>query len=186
MHAKSLQPCSTLCDPMNCSLPGSFVHGILQARILEWVAIPLSRGSSWPRNRTQISYTTGRFFTIWTTRKVPMVHQKKKKTWGRGGLLKRNPCYSSHVRLQPTTLSSGQPPNSILWQQGIHHYLPFFFLFTNLRKYSQISHFKDTAKSSTRILMMMKKRKAKFHSMNGQNFGGKNLKTKNKWVGFTS
>ena len=62
----------------------------------------------------------------------------------------------------------------------------FFFLFTNLRKYSQISHFKDTAKSSTRILMMMKKRKAKFHSMNGQNFGGKNLKTKNKWVGFTS
>ena len=41
--------CPTLCDPMNCSPPGSSVHGILQARILEWVVIPFSRGSSWPR-----------------------------------------------------------------------------------------------------------------------------------------
>ena len=48
---KSLQLCATLCDPMNCSLPGSFVHGIFQARIMEWVAIPSSRGSSWPRDR---------------------------------------------------------------------------------------------------------------------------------------
>ena len=46
MHAKSLQSCPTLCDSMNCSPPGSSVHGILQARILEWVAIPSSRGSS--------------------------------------------------------------------------------------------------------------------------------------------
>ena len=44
--AKSLQSCLTLCDPMNCSLPGSSVHRILRARILEWVPIPLSRGSS--------------------------------------------------------------------------------------------------------------------------------------------
>ena len=44
-HAKSLQSCLTLCDPMDCSLPGSSVYGILQARILEWVAIPSSRGS---------------------------------------------------------------------------------------------------------------------------------------------
>ena len=42
-------------QPINCSLPGSSVHGILPARILEWVAIPFSRGSSWPRNETQIS-----------------------------------------------------------------------------------------------------------------------------------
>ena len=48
MHAKSLQLCLTLCDPMDCRLPGSSVHGILQARILEWVAIPFSRGSSQP------------------------------------------------------------------------------------------------------------------------------------------
>ena len=47
------QPCLTHCDPMDCSLPGSSVHGILQARILEWVAMPSSRGSSQPRDRTQ-------------------------------------------------------------------------------------------------------------------------------------
>ena len=47
------QSCPTLCDPMDCSLPGSSVHGILQARILEWVAISFSRGSSRPRDRTQ-------------------------------------------------------------------------------------------------------------------------------------
>ena len=47
--AKSLQSCLTLCNPMDCSLPGSPVHGILQARILEWVAISFSRGSSWPK-----------------------------------------------------------------------------------------------------------------------------------------
>ena len=49
------QTCLTLCSPMVCSPPGSSVHGILQARILEWVAIPFSRGSSWPRDRTHIS-----------------------------------------------------------------------------------------------------------------------------------
>ena len=48
----------TLCDPMDCRLPGSSVHGILQARILEWVALPSSRGSSWPRDRTHISYVS--------------------------------------------------------------------------------------------------------------------------------
>ena len=49
-HAKSLQSCLTLCDPMVCGMPGSSVHGILQARILEWVAMPFSWGSSWPRD----------------------------------------------------------------------------------------------------------------------------------------
>ena len=58
VHAKSPQSCLTLCDPMDCSLPGSSVHGILQARVLEWFAISLSRGSSWPRDLTHISYVT--------------------------------------------------------------------------------------------------------------------------------
>ena len=49
------QSCPTLCDPMECSLPGSSVHGIFQARILEWVAVSFSRGSSQPRNQTCIS-----------------------------------------------------------------------------------------------------------------------------------
>ena len=56
----------TLCNPMDCSLPGSSVHGILQARILEWIAIPLSRGSSQPRDWTCVSYIAG---TIWATGK---------------------------------------------------------------------------------------------------------------------
>ena len=63
---KSLQSCPTLCHPMDCSPPGSFVHGILQARILEWVAMPSSRGSSRPRDRTCVSCdscTAGGFFT---------------------------------------------------------------------------------------------------------------------------
>ena len=64
------QSCPTLCDPMDCCLPGSCVHGILQARIQEWVAIPFSRGSSQPRDRTQVSYIAGRFFTIWATREA--------------------------------------------------------------------------------------------------------------------
>ena len=53
--AKSSQSCSTLCDPMDCSLWGSSVHGILQAKILGWTAMPLSRGSSWHWDQTSVS-----------------------------------------------------------------------------------------------------------------------------------
>ena len=56
--------CPTLCDPMDGSLPGSTVHGILQARILEWAAISFSRGSSQPRDQTQVSCIADRRFTI--------------------------------------------------------------------------------------------------------------------------
>ena len=62
VHAKLLQLFPTLCDPMDCSLLGSSVHGIIQARILEWVAMPSSRGSSGPRDWSYIS-CAGRFFT---------------------------------------------------------------------------------------------------------------------------
>ena len=58
------QSCPTLWDPMDYSLPGSSVHGILQARILEWVAISFSRGSFQPRDRTQVSCIARRRFTI--------------------------------------------------------------------------------------------------------------------------
>ena len=60
----------TLCDPMDCSLPGSSVHGIVQARILEWVSMPSSRGSSQPRDRIQISLIEGGVFTVWATREA--------------------------------------------------------------------------------------------------------------------
>ena len=59
--------CPTLWDPMDCRLPGSSVHGILQVRILEWVAMPSSRESSRSRDRTQLACVAGRFFTNWTT-----------------------------------------------------------------------------------------------------------------------
>ena len=49
------QSCLTLCDPTDCTLPSSSVHGIFQARVLEWIAISFSRGSSQPRNRTLVS-----------------------------------------------------------------------------------------------------------------------------------
>ena len=58
MHAKLLQSCLTVCDPMDHSPPDSSVHRILQARILEWVAMSFSRVSSRPRDRTQVSYTS--------------------------------------------------------------------------------------------------------------------------------
>ena len=64
------QSCPTLCDPMDCSPPGSSVHGIHQARILEWIAISFSRGSSQPRDRTQVSHIVGRCFNLWASRKT--------------------------------------------------------------------------------------------------------------------
>ena len=55
---RSLQSCPILCDPMDCSSPGSSVHEILQARILEWVVVPSFRGSSQPRDQTHLSYVS--------------------------------------------------------------------------------------------------------------------------------
>ena len=64
---KVAQSCPTLCKPTDCSPPGSSVHGIHQARILEWVARPFSRGSSGARDWTQVSRVVDRFFTVWIT-----------------------------------------------------------------------------------------------------------------------
>ena len=66
MHAQLLQLCLTLGDPMDCSPPGSFVHETLQTRTLEWVAVPSSRGSSPPRNRTCVSCFAGGFIATET------------------------------------------------------------------------------------------------------------------------
>jgi len=65
MKVKVTQSCLTLCDPMDYT-----VHEILQAKILEWVAFPFSRGSSWPRNQTRVSCIVGGFFTSWATREA--------------------------------------------------------------------------------------------------------------------
>ena len=64
------QSCPTLFNPMDCSLPRSSIHGIFQARVLEWVVISFSRGSSRPRDWTQVSRIVDRCFTTWATREV--------------------------------------------------------------------------------------------------------------------
>ena len=69
------QPCLILCDSTDCSLPASSVHGILQARILQWVAIAFSRVSSQPRDWTHVSCIAGGFFTIRATREAPLKTQ---------------------------------------------------------------------------------------------------------------
>ena len=91
------QSCLTLCDPMDCrSLPCFSVHGIFQARVLEWVAISFSRGSSQPRDRTQTFCIIGRHFTVWATREV--------LTWRR--LLK---CQHPHLTFKPVNFLSPTP-----------------------------------------------------------------------------
>ena len=79
MEGLVTQACLTLCDaPMDCSLPGSSVHGISQTRILQWVAIPFSRGSSLLRHHTRMA---GIFFTVWATRGKSSIPQ----VWGLPG-----------------------------------------------------------------------------------------------------
>ena len=68
-----VQSCLTLCNFMDCSLPGSSIHGIFWARVLEWVAILFSRGSFQPRDRTQVSCIAGRCFTVWATREAQFI-----------------------------------------------------------------------------------------------------------------
>ena len=66
------QSCPPLWDCMDCSLPGSSVHGIFQVRVLEWIAISFSRGNCRPRDWTQVSRIVGRCFTVWATREAPL------------------------------------------------------------------------------------------------------------------
>ena len=72
------QSCPTFCDPMDYNLPGSLVHGILRARILEWVAISFSRGSSRQRDRTWAFHIASRFFIFWATREAQASHNLQK------------------------------------------------------------------------------------------------------------
>ena len=81
--------CPTLCNPMDCSPPGSSVHGVLQARILEWVAIPFSRGPSRPRDQSWVSHISGKFVTVWTTREALI--------WGHHHLRSRWLKHTPHV-----------------------------------------------------------------------------------------
>ena len=77
VHAKSLQSCPTLCDPKDCSLPGSSVHSSLQARILEWVAVSSSRGSSRSKDLAHISYV----YLHWQVGSLPPEHPFNQFRW---------------------------------------------------------------------------------------------------------
>ena len=70
-----VKSCPTLCDPVDCSLPGSPLHGIFQAIVLEWIAISFSRGSSRPGDRTRVSCIVDRRFTVWATRAVQAIRE---------------------------------------------------------------------------------------------------------------
>ena len=98
------QSCPTLCDPMDCSLSGSSVHGIFQARVLEWIAVSFSRGSSQPRNRSRVSHIAGRYFTIWANREAQprLKPQLNSKMWPNTELEAKEKMllsHFSHVRL---------------------------------------------------------------------------------------
>ena len=76
MKVKGSQSCPTFCHPM-----GYTVHGILQARLLEWVAFPFPRGSSQSRDRTRVSHTAGEYFTSWATRRTCWIPRITVKSW---------------------------------------------------------------------------------------------------------
>ena len=93
------------------SPPDSPVYGIFQARLLEWLTIPFSRESSWPRDRTQVSCITGRFFTIWTTREAPSPTNNTHKL----------PIYPTlRILFLPFQFSYSAPPNPAVSLLTLH------------------------------------------------------------------
>ena len=130
------QSCLTLFNPVDGSLSGSSVHGLLQVRILEWVAIPFSRGSSQPRDQIRVSPVAGTFFTVWVIREA-LVNMTKlilnPVDQHRGIIALDNICkalsYSLvlHGRCRVTLV----PPNSVL--------LPSPTLYPNSKNYRQFN-----------------------------------------------
>ena len=112
------QSCPTFCDPMDCSLPGSSVHGIFQARVLEWVAIFFSRGSSQSRDQTQVSRIAGRSFTLWATREDVETLEVLPCWWQMKSQLKSSSqdrqCQQHHIphRVQHALLPTPSDPGS--------------------------------------------------------------------------
>ena len=105
------QSCPTPCDLMDYSPPSSSVHGIVQAKILEWVAIPFSRVSFWPRNQTWVSCIARRFFTVWATREalVWLWNGPNSRLHNTALVQQRN-----HPIVLPTFRKGGFPKGSVL------------------------------------------------------------------------
>ena len=94
--------CQTLGDPIDCTPPGSSVHGTLQARILQWVAILFSKGSSQPRVQTQVSCTAGGFLPIWVTREALVCYsmEMRRFTYLLSKYLRHNHCAGHRVTIR--------------------------------------------------------------------------------------
>ena len=108
------QACPTVCDPLDCSLPGSSVLGIFKARILEWVCISFSRRSSRPRGWTWVSHIVGRCFTVWATREVNEAGQRLIEFCQENALVIMNTFFQQHKRRFCTwTSPDGQHQNQI-------------------------------------------------------------------------
>ena len=147
MFCISHQSCLTLCNPLDCSPQGSSVHGIFQARIVEWVAISFSRESSQPRNQTCVTYVSciaSRFFTCWATREAHSVTETDLIV--RPFTLSKicfpltfhgSVCFSWAIQRPKCGLSSigrhasiwGQLPTLTPWEEALlTHYLPHWCL----------------------------------------------------------
>ena len=143
------QLCPTLCDPMDCSLLGSSVHGIFQAIVLEWIAISFSRGSSQPRDRTQVSRIVDRRFTIWATRdqksRVQIQSTSTKYSWVAPRRVESSHtsdqtcalCIGSQIRIHWTTrevltwlLSSAKGPSWLPLESYSPHHIPRLCIFS--------------------------------------------------------
>ena len=106
------QSCPALCDPMDYSPPGSSDHGILQARLLEWVVLPFSRGSSPPRDTTRVSPVVGGFFTIWATGEATREQANLQREAGQGqrwisNCVSLTPCSMTPANIDGCALPGG-------------------------------------------------------------------------------
>ena len=113
-ESEDAQSCPIRSDPMDCNPPGSSVHGIFQAKVLEWVAISFSRGSSWSRDQTQVSRPVGRRFTVWATREV-QIFQRCYQNEGKGKSTQCDPVWS---RQWPSWGAAGRRSQTIMEKVG--------------------------------------------------------------------
>ena len=120
--------CPTLYNPMDCSLPGSSVHGILSARILEWGAMSSSRGSSQPRDPTQVSHITGWFSTSWATREALQDLCRYQNLWILKSFIE-NGVINTVCPLYPRMQNSLMQRTNCTGQDSSHHqsYPPYLF-----------------------------------------------------------
>ena len=163
------QSCWTLYYPVDCSPPGFSVHGILQAKILQWVAIPSSRGSSQPRDQIQVSHIAGRFFIVWATwffivseyLKISMCFKMEKyqsksslKKKKRKEIFIRSPTPAKNLGLgslnSPSLGSLGSFPIIICHPSGLwcDHFLKSYPVCMKTRAWQLVSHWNFILKTS--------------------------------------